>query len=151
MHINIQTKMKNTKPNAGVWIDHREAFLVVLSEAGEETKRIESSVEKHLRHSSEPSNGPFAAHEVPSDDSRQRQFTGNLAHYYDEIIKYLHDAGSILIMGPGEAKGELKKQFEKHKSERRTIVMETADKMTEPQIAAQVRHYFHPAAAHQDA
>jgi hypothetical protein len=33
------------------WIDHREAIIVVLTEKGEETKRIESTVEKQLRRS----------------------------------------------------------------------------------------------------
>lgn len=135
------------KANAGLWIDHREAIIVVLSETGEETKRIQSTVEKQLRRSSEPSNGAFEAQKVPADDSGEREYTGNLAHYYDEIISYLRDAGSILILGPGEAKGELKKRFEKHKGDKRSITMETADKMTEPQVVAQVRHHFHSAAA----
>src|ERR1035438_3974024 len=104
------------KTNAGLWIDHREAIIVVLSGTREETKRIQSTVEKQLRRSAEPSNGSFEAQEVPADDSREREYTGNLARYYDEIIAYLRDAGSILIFGPGEAKGELKKRFEKHPS-----------------------------------
>jgi len=131
------------RANAGLWIDHREAIIVVLSETGEETKRIQSSVEWQLRRLGEPSNGSFEAQEMPADDSREREYTGHLAHYYDEIISYLRDVGSILIFGPGEAKGELKKRFEKHKSDTRTIAMETADKMTEPEVVAQVRHHFH--------
>ena len=131
------------RANAGLWIDHREAIIVVLSETGEETKRIQSSVEWQLRRSGEPSNGSFEAQEMPADDSREREYTGHLAHYYDEIISYLRDVGSILIFGPGEAKGELKKRFEKHKSDTRTIAMETADKMTEPEVVAQVRQHFH--------
>ncbi|MDB6025651.1 MAG: hypothetical protein JWM68_1874 [Verrucomicrobiales bacterium] len=131
------------KTNAGLWIDHREAIIVVLSQAGEETKRVQSSVEKQLRRSGEPSTGSFDAQKVPADDSRERAYTGHLAHYYDEIVAYLHDAGSIVIFGPGEAKGELKKRFEKHKNETRTIEIETADKMTEPQVMAHVRHHFY--------
>lgn len=131
------------KTNAGLWIDHREAIIVVLSQTGEETKRIQSTVEKQLRRSGEPSTGSSDVQTAPADDSRERAYMGHLAQYYDEIIAYLHDAGSILIFGPGEAKGELKKQFEKHKSDTRTIEIETADKMTEPQVVAQVRHHFY--------
>lgn len=137
----------SVKANAGLWIDHREAIVVVLSETGEETKRIQSSVEKQLRRASEPSSGAFEALEVPADDSREREYTGDLGHYYEAVISYLRDAGSILIFGPGEAKGELKKRFEKHKGDTRTIVVETADRMTEPQIVARVRNHFHPVAA----
>lgn len=139
------------KANAGLWIDHREAVIVVLSEAGETTKHVQSTVEKQLRRSGEPSHGSFEAQQAPADDSRERAYSGHLAHYYEEIVSYLRDAGSILIFGPGEAKGELKKRFEHDKSGTRTVAMETADKMTEPQIVAKVRHHFHPDAARQDA
>jgi hypothetical protein len=131
------------KSNAGLWVDHREAIIVVLTETGDVTRRIQSRVEKQLRRSDESSAGSFEAHVVPADDSRERKFTGHLARYYDEIISYLRDVGSILICGPGEAKGELKKRFEKHKGETRVIALETADKMTVPQVAAQVRQHFH--------
>ncbi len=135
------------KPNAGLWIDHREAVIVVLSETGEGTRRIQSSVEKQLRRSDGASNGSFEAQAALADDSREREYTGHLAHYYDEIVSHLRDAGSILIFGPGEAKGELKKRFEKHQHDTHAIAMETADKMTEPQIVAHVRHHFHADAA----
>jgi predicted RNA methylase len=139
--------MKNVKANAGLWIDHREAIIFVLSETGDATHRIASSVEKQLRRSADPSTGSYEDQASPADDSRERAYTGHLAHYYDEIIAYLRDAGAILILGPGEAKGELKKRFEHHKSESRTIVVETADKLTEHQILAKIRHHFNADAA----
>ena len=131
------------KPNAGLWIDHREAIIVVLRDTGEETRRIQSNVERQLGHSSQPDHGSFEARQAQADDSREREFAGHLARYYDEVIAHLGDAGSILIFGPGEAKGELKKRFEKHPSDTRTVALETTDKLTEPQIVALVRHHFH--------
>jgi hypothetical protein len=131
------------KLKAGLWIDHREAVIVVLTGTGEETKRVQSTVEKQLRRSGEPDHGSFEAQEVPADDSREKEFTGNLARYYDEVISYLRDAESILVFGPGKAKVELKKRLEKHPSESHMIELEAADKMTESQIIALVRHHFH--------
>jgi hypothetical protein len=130
------------KVEAGLWVDHREAFIVVLTKAGEEIKRIQSNAEKQLRRTGEPSVGRFEYQEVPADDSRQRAYSGYLARYYDEIVAYLRDAGAILIFGPGEAKGELKKRFEKECPGAHIVTMETTDKMTEPQIVAHVRHHF---------
>ena len=127
----------------GLWIDHREAIIVVLSEAGEEIRRILSAAEKQLRRSGEPSSGSYEAQEVPADDSREREYKGHLDHYYDEIISYVRAAGSILIFGPGEAKGELKRRVEKDKSDTRLVAVETADKMTDAQIVAKVRQYYH--------
>ena len=130
------------KAEAGLWLDHREAFIVVPSKIGQETKRIHSNGEKQLRRSGEPSTGRFEYQQVPADDSRQREYTGHLARYYDKIISHLRDAGVVLIFGPGEAKGELKKRFEKEKSGAHLVTVETTDKMSESQIVAYIRHHF---------
>ena len=34
---------------AGLWIDHRKAVIVIVSEPGEEIKEITSNMEKHVR------------------------------------------------------------------------------------------------------
>ena len=39
------------KTNVGLWIDHRNAVIVILDEKGERTKRINSDLEKHVRFS----------------------------------------------------------------------------------------------------
>ena len=61
--------------------------------------------------------------------------------YYAEVIAVIRDANSIQIFGPGEAKGELEKQL-KHAGFKGQIVgIETVDKMTDRQIAAEVREH----------
>ena len=37
------------KPVAGLWIDHRRAVVVLITDKGEETHKIESNVEKHIQ------------------------------------------------------------------------------------------------------
>jgi len=130
------------KTNAGLWIDHREAIIVKLMDNGTETRRIPSSAERQPRRSGEPDHGRFESQQVLADDSRQREYTGQLARYYDAIILYLRDCGSILVFGPGETKGELKKRFEKQGGVQHLIVLETTDKMTEGQIVAMVQQHF---------
>jgi len=76
---------------------------------------------------------------VPADDTRERDYMGHLANYYDEVIACIGDAETILIFGPGEAKGELKKRMEREKIGIRIVAMETADKMTEAQIVAKLK------------
>jgi hypothetical protein len=138
--LNAVTERRSMKAKVGLWIDHREAIIVVLTEKGEETKRIESSVEKQLRRSGRsPSDESFEPQLVPADDTRERDYMGHLANYYDEVIACIGDAETILIFGPGEAKGELKKRMERDKIGIRIVTMETADKMTEPQIVAKVK------------
>jgi hypothetical protein len=67
---------------------------------------------------------------------------GQLNTYYDEVISFVRDAEAILLFGPGEAKGELKKRFERNKLGGLIEAVETVDKMTDRQIAAKVREYF---------
>ena len=121
---------------------HRVACIVVLSITGETTTWIQSNEESQPRRSGEPSTGRFEYQQVPADDSRQREYTGHLARYYDKIISHLRDAAVVLIFGPGEAKGELKKRFETEKPAAQLVTMETTDKMSEGQIVAYVRRHF---------
>lgn len=131
------------KDNAGVWIDHRKAVIVALSSTGEHTAVIVSRVEKHpARAGDSPLTGRYEALQVPADNSRQRALTGELNIYYDAVIAALRNAESLVILGPGEAKGELKKRLAKAKLAGRVAAVETADKMTDRQIAAKVRGYF---------
>jgi hypothetical protein len=133
------------KTLAGLWIDHREAVIVLVSGKRQETRRVKSFVEKQLRRSGRPpSQGPFEAHMVPADDSREREYTGHPAHYYDEVISCIRPAEAILLFGPGEAKGELKKRIERNNLDLRVICFETSDKMTERQILQKIRRHYSP-------
>jgi len=125
---------------AGLWIDHRKAIIVTLSGEGETTKLVESDVEKHVRYSGGAQSGK--SHESrpgAGEDTRERHFEGQLHQYYDEVIANIRDADSILILGPGEAKGELKTRLEREGLGNRIVGVETVDKLTDRQIAAIVR------------
>jgi hypothetical protein len=131
------------KRKVGLWIDHRQAIIVSVTEEGEEIGLITSQAEKQLRRAGDsPLKGPFESLQVPQDDSRQRALTGHLNIYYDDVIANIRDAEAILIFGPGEAKGELKKRLERDNLDGRIVGIETVDNMTEPQIAAKVRQHF---------
>ena len=129
--------------NAGVWIDHRKAVVVTLGPSGEKITTIASKVEKHPeRGGDSPMKGSYESLQVPADDSRQHALTGELNIYYDAVIASLRESQFLLLFGPGEAKGELKKRLDKAKLGARVATVETADKMTDREIAAKVRDYF---------
>ena len=73
------------------------------------------------------------------DDIRQRELTADLNRFYDEVVSSMRDAEEILILGPGEAKGELKKRLAKENLSERIVGIDTAGKMTDPQIVAEVK------------
>ena len=122
------------KKNIGLWIDHRKAVIVIVTEDGEEIKKITSNMEKHVRFT-----GGNGSEDGSSEDVRDRQFGNHLNSYYDEVITVIRGADSIQIFGPGEAKGELEKRLEHEGLKARILVVETMDKMTDRQISAKVR------------
>ena len=131
------------KTKVGVWIDHKKAIIVTISDKGEGTEVIESDVEKQLRRSGDsPLKGRHDPLSLPPEDRRTRAYAGHLDIYYKEVIKHIHDAESILIFGPGEAKAELKKQLEQSKLGGHIVGVETTDKMTDNQVSAKVRQHF---------
>jgi len=120
---------------AGLWIDHRQTVIVLLSGKTEEITRITSHVEKHVPHSG-------SGQEAPIEDHRDRRFLDHLNKYYDEVITHLHGAESILILGPGEAKSEFAKRLRSEHPAGSIVGVETADRMTDHQIVARVRQHF---------
>ena len=125
------------KKEVGLWIDHRKTVLVFVTDEGEETRIIASEMEKHVSFASGSSQDDSA------EDMRDRQFGNHLNKYYDEVILAIRDADSVLILGPGEAKGELVKRMERDGIAGLIVGLETVDKMTNGQIAEKVRQQFH--------
>jgi hypothetical protein len=131
------------KQVAGLWIDHRKAFVVMLSDNGDETLQILSGVDRQpSRKDGVRSGEKFESLQTVADDSRQRNFSGHLEVFYKLVHESLNGMESVLIMGPGEAKGELRKLMDKTDRNRRLAILETDDKMTNPQIVAKVRSHF---------
>ncbi len=131
------------KGKVGLWVDHRKAVIVFLAGEEEKVKLVKSGVEKQIRRAAgSRSGGPFESQSASAGDSQGRAFTGHLNIYYDKVISCIRDAESILIFGPGEAKGELKKRIEREGLGGRIAGVETVDEMRNGQIAAKVRQYF---------
>ena len=131
------------KTIAGLWIDHRKAVIAIVSTDGEEITEIRSNVEKQPgRLDGVRSTLPYEEQLVKADDSHQREFTNHLNQYYDRVVAAIRDAEAILIFGPGEAKGELKKRLLHDQVPGNILEMETTDNMTNNQIAAKVREHF---------
>jgi len=132
------------KQNVGLWIDHRKAIVVTIENDKEAAQVIESNVEPRVRFSGGSRTAtPYSPQEIASERKRDERYRHHLDAYYSEVIQAIRDADSILIFGPGEPKGELKKAIEESKDMGRRIVgVESADKMTQRQIAAKVRDYF---------
>lgn len=119
----------------GVWIDHRRAVIVSVSAGHVTSETLESDIEPHPRYSDPQDGGGEKKYE-----QRHRQL---LDRYYDEVINRLRTPDSLLILGPGEAKLELKERLSRSTvASERPIEIEAAGKLTDPQIVAKVKEHF---------
>lgn len=128
---------------AGLWIDHRQAVIVMISDRGQEITRITSSIEKQLRQSGRsPVRPTYESRGAAAGNSREREYRGQPADFHDEIIACIAAATAILIFGPGEAKDELRKRIEQNTDAKRPVRVEAAGEMTEDKIVEKVRREF---------
>ncbi|MBN2202095.1 hypothetical protein JW777_09100 [bacterium] len=131
------------KKQVGLWIDHRKAVLVIITDGREEKKLILSNTEKNVRFSGgRHSKTPYGAYRGSYESTRERRFSNNLNQYYDEVISAFRGAEAVLIFGPGEAKGEIKKRLSKKHFHGQVVSVETADKMTDRQVTARMNRHF---------
>jgi hypothetical protein len=141
------------KTYTGIWVDHKKAVIVTKKQPERSYEedvelsvtQISSDVERKVRLSggSRTRNTPWGPQEIAVDSKIEVRQKQQLKKFYHQIIEVIKEADKILIMGPGEAKLELKKEIEKSKALIPKIVgVHTSDKMTNNQIAAKVKSYF---------
>ena len=127
----------------GLWIDHRKAVVVKLSDDRERVETLESNMEKHVRPAGgSRSKSPYGPQDVMKEDGRERKYRLHLSRWYDIVADAVQYADELLIFGPGEGKVEFRKHIEGRPLAEKVIGVETVDKMTTPQIAAKVRDQF---------
>jgi len=124
---------------AGVWIDHKQAIVVLITDAGQEIKKFKSGSASAV--GSRPNN-KYTPNDFIAEDRRERKLASDHKKLYGDVLASILGAESLFILGPGEAKGEFDKHIKAKKLRGITVELEAADKMTDGQIAAKVRQHF---------
>jgi len=135
---------KVTDQKVGVWLDHRKAFFVYIKNGETTTKVLNSEIGPHNKYSHDASypsgNGPQSGGGEKKYVERNRH---ELERYYDEVIKGIGLPEAVFIVGPGEAKTELKFRMGlTHGLVERVVSVEPADHLTDAQIVAKVKEHF---------
>jgi hypothetical protein len=131
---------------AGVWIDHKQAIVVLIAGKEKEIKKITFDIGQPIRAvAGSRSTKPYKPGEFVAEDTLQRKVENDRQNYYDDVIKSIRGVKGLLVLGPAEAKGEFVKRLRSKKLDGVTVDVETADKMTDRQIAAKVSLHFSPA------
>ena len=119
--------------HAVIWIDHKEAHVMFLSQDASEAEIIKTkSTHSHLHHK---------ANEMGS---------GRLAldtNYLHSVIEAVKESKEILILGPGSAKLELIKHAHQHDQQiaANIVGVETVDHPSDKEILAYARKFFYKA------
>ena len=127
--------------NVGVWIDHKQAYLIWYEEGRVEA--IPSEIEPPEHFSGGTQLGGKLNQKGDMELRHNDRYKLKLTKFYKRVIASLQDVSSIFIMGPGEAKIEFEKVLRRHKSmQKRLLKVETADKMTKNQMIARVKKFY---------
>jgi hypothetical protein len=134
--------MNAMSKRAGVWIDHARAEIVILRDRKATTRTIRADVAGH-RKSTGRQGVPLPGHAGGGAGSgEERHRAHQLQRYYEQVARALEEAGEILILGPGEAPGELKKHLESRSKRHSAISVRPSDKLTDEQLVAEVKDFF---------
>ena len=137
---------KMPKPYLGVWLDHRQAYLIWLDGNGE--CEVEYREGHYPQDGEKPGRavagragayGGVAPH-VHLEEKRHRE----AKLFYEEIFRFVRSkAKHVYIFGPGQARAELHRRLTAHKDfEGRVHAVESAGRMTRAQMVARVRRFF---------
>jgi stalled ribosome rescue protein Dom34 len=117
--------------HAVIWIDHKEAHVMFLSEQASEAEIIKSkSTHPHLHHKG----GEIGAGKVAMDSK-----------FLHSVIQAVKESKEVLILGPGSAKLELIKHAHHHDADiaDKIVGVETVDHPTDKEVLAFARKFFY--------
>ncbi|NNE68547.1 MAG: hypothetical protein HKN33_18415 [Pyrinomonadaceae bacterium] len=135
--------IQGTGKRLGIWIDHKEATLVFLTNGDAQIKRIESNADSNVRSKGGyKSGGTSVAQSVSNEQKIGERRKHQLHGFYEKVGKAASNAQLIYIFGPGSARNELEKEMKKMKLHDRIKTVESSDSMTENQKVAKVKSFF---------
>ncbi len=108
--------------NAGVWIDHHKAVVVLITDDGEDIRHILSDVKKTAHSTSGVRvKNSYTRNDFVAEDKLERKVENHLKEYYDKVISHLSDADSILFSVRAKPRASLKSAFRGRGSEDRLL------------------------------
>ncbi len=115
-----------------IWIDHRLASALTFT--GENLDREQEFLSNAGSHTH---GGGWSQRRI---EAHRREM---LKHFYEEVIQHLGPVDEILILGPGQAKYELKKRIDHHKGLKGKVMdLVSAPEMSELELITQAEAFF---------
>ncbi|MBI2609492.1 MAG: hypothetical protein HYW47_07880 [Deltaproteobacteria bacterium] len=122
----------------GIWLDHKEAYIISFNGSTHKTlQHVHSGIGK------KPVPGGGSLYSPIQEQHLLHKWQIQMKEYYETIIKNVHNADHIYLLGPGEAKIELKHRLEQNKHfTDRIYAVENTDKLSEVEIEQKIKQVF---------
>ena len=133
------------KKQTGIWIDTKKAVIVFLEGSTHTIKTIHSNIESRERIAGETKWFTRFGNQFLNFEKRKKNRRANeISDYLKKLVNEINVSDELVLFGPAAMKSELEKAIWKDTTHTPVIrAVETADSMTENQIVAWVKHYFH--------
>ena len=122
-----------------VWLDYRTATLVTFENGVASTRSVESGIENQVRIEGEGSNSSrFGESEFSNNENKENNRHANEVNsYFKNLSQLLKEYNEIHLLGPTNAKNQLRNVLKSDKSfENTKIEIKSADKLTPNQLIA---------------
>jgi len=130
--------------NVGVWLDGSKAIVVTLSNAEEKVTTILSEIEHFHLHGGSGSKVPYGPNDTVTDKRLLERKKRQQRQYFKNIFPDMQRASRIVVFGPAEVRLEFAKALQREPSLRNKLVDNLpADSMTDNQVKALVRDFYH--------
>ncbi len=118
--------------HAVIWIDQKEARIFEVN-----ADKVEPSVVS--------SPGPHIHRHAGEVDLRVRNHPDDEHRFFREVARALQFHGQILLVGPAQTKLRFFRYLHEHDRplEAKVVGIESADHLTDAQLVAHLRSYFH--------
>jgi hypothetical protein len=127
-----------------VWIDAREAVIGHWHDGEVRLERLHSDVPSRHRATGHVRHDPAVRHGGGgAQDAGEANRLEHLARFIDLVANHVPRDGELLILGPGTVRDRLGhriRETERHTSGAREVAIQTAGRLTEPQLVARLRH-----------
>ncbi|MCX6311926.1 MAG: hypothetical protein NT084_09875 [Bacteroidetes bacterium] len=138
--------MKHFTNHIAVWMDHHQAHLIYLKTKDEYSiESLESTYDARPRIDGEEATGVIIGkYRATNNEYKKHNIENNhLQEFYDALRKTLQKYDEILLFGPTTAKVEFFNiLFDDKSFSGKRISMESADKMTAPQMIAFAKSFY---------
>ncbi len=129
---------------AGIWIDQKEANIIVIDDKHIKNKTILSDIDTRERVEGESKKfGRFGDQYLNNEKGKKNKIEELTRTYLKNVLNTIKNVDEILIFGPAQTKIKLENLIKDDPNlSTKTYTIQNAEKMTANQKVAFVKNYF---------